>query len=433
MNRCLKSALVSSALVILLLGAVELAFRVTYGVEDRNKPDPGTLNFHFAPYYMFSLEPSGTDTHWRNQFTGELIPATVVVNDHGFNDRHDFELVAPYHKAQNERVVLLTGGSASWGVGARSADMNVAGRMQHHLNTLQNALKYTVINLSMGGWIAYQQFIGLELWGSAFHPDWVVSMDGFADAAIGCGQSQGPMNPLFYSATQSFVDAYFGSGQVHPTFYRGWLENQIIRYSAAYRALTGKSYIPNPMVYDDTGKDDPRNAYRKVIRPTKVSESRQILAFYLKAQAAMLRLFPEAHYILSTQPLANRVTDDFSDVYADTSNVENHRAAAEKRTHELDQSLAANEGEWCSSRTYPASFSYIFVKGALELERVVADAATRGRHVEYHNLGRLFPDELAERVPFFIDSAHLTEQGAEVVGRFYAERILAAGDGRQAK
>jgi hypothetical protein len=34
----------------------------------------------------------------------------------------------------------------------------------------------------MGSWIAFQQFIGLQQWGSQFDPDWVVSKDGFNDA-----------------------------------------------------------------------------------------------------------------------------------------------------------------------------------------------------------------------------------------------------------
>jgi hypothetical protein len=435
MYQCLKSVLINSALVLLLLGVVEFGFRVIYGNEDRhNEPLPvNALGFNLAPYYMFSPAPHSVPaTRWVNQFTGESIPAAIVVNDQGFNDRHDFGFMAPYHKTENERVVLLAGSSASFGMGARSAEMNVAGRMEHYLNALQKGRKYTVINLSQGSWLAYQQFIGLELWGTAFHPDWVVSMDGFADAGVGCAQSQGPMNPLFFSAMQSFINAYFGSNQLRPTFYRGWLENQIIRYSVAYRKLTGKNYIPNPTVYDPKVPANSNiDTYRKVIRPTKIGESRQMLAFYLKAQAAMLKLFPEARYILSTQPTVYRFTEYFTDVYADMGSVESHRAAAERRMNELDQHLAANEDKLCNTQTYQPSFVYIFVKGALELERLVEDAAAQGRRVEYHNLGRLFPDEVAERLPFFMDSAHLTERGAEIVGRFYAERVLAVDDNGQ--
>ena len=54
--------------------------------------------------------------------------------------------------------------------------------MQYYLNSMQNTIKYTVINLGMGGYIAYQQYLALELWGKSFDPDWVVAMDGFNDA-----------------------------------------------------------------------------------------------------------------------------------------------------------------------------------------------------------------------------------------------------------
>jgi len=122
----------------------------------------------------------------------------------------------------------------------------------------------------MGSWIAYQQFIGLELWGPSFDPDWVVVMDGHNDAGVGCAYSQGLMNPLFFPAMKSYIDGYLGNGQTRPVFYRGWIENEIIKYSAAYRALTGKDYIPNPQGFDATNTDATRDEYRKIILPTKL-------------------------------------------------------------------------------------------------------------------------------------------------------------------
>jgi hypothetical protein len=431
MNQCLKTILINLVVVLVLLGAVELGFRLMHG--GNKPPPPNSLSLYLVPYYMFSNEPHSSYTAWVNMFTNEIIPANVVANDHGFNDRRGFGFMAPYHKAENERVVLFTGGSSGWGVGSPSAETTVAGRMEYHLNSLQRDLKYTVINLAMGSWIAYQQFIGLELWGAAFHPDWVVSMDGHNDAGVGCSYSQGVMNPLFFPAMQSYVNAYLGSGQGRPTFYRGWLENELIKYSVAYRTLTGKTYIHNPQIYDETNKDATREEYRKIIVPTKIGESRKMLTFYLKAQSAMLGLFPQARYILSTQPMVNQFTGDFTDAYADMDDIEKHRAAAEKRIREVDLYLAANEDKWCNTETYQPSFVYVYVKGALELERLAEQASAQGRLVEYHNIGRLFPNDRAERMPFFIDPAHLSEKGADVVGRFYAERILAADNAGQVK
>jgi len=150
----------------------------------------------FMPYVMFVTAP-GTYSVWANEFTGQTYPAHVVTNALGFNDTHQFDYTKPYHKAANERVVLFSGGSVAWGVGATSTQATIAGRMQHYLNTMQNKIKYTVINLGMGSYIAYQQYIALGLWGAPFDPDWVVVMDGFNDAGAGCGYSQGVGNPMY--------------------------------------------------------------------------------------------------------------------------------------------------------------------------------------------------------------------------------------------
>jgi hypothetical protein len=43
----------------------------------------------------------------------------------------------------------------------------------------------------------------------------------------------------------------------------------------------------------------------------------------------------------------------------------------------------------------------------------------------YSNTGRLFPNAREQRIPFFIDAAHLSDKGTDVIGRHYADRILA--------
>jgi len=35
-----------------------------------------------------------------------------------------------------------------------------------------------------------------------------------------------------------------------------------------------------------------------------------------------------------------------------------------------------------------------------------------------------FPDARPERMPYFIDGVHISDKGNDVLGRFYAERIL---------
>jgi len=422
--RCLTTILINLIVVIVLLAGIEFYFRLAPAGESAPGVRGGGLWLYVVPYMGFSARPHSHYSSWINTFTNEVIPANVTTNNHGYNDRHDFSFTEPYRKAENERVVLFTGGSTGWGTGSRSVETTVSGRMEYHLNSLQKDLKYTVINLAMGSWIAYQEFLGLEMWGASFQPDWVVVMDGHNDASVGCAYSQGVMNPLYFPLIKSYVDAYL-SGTGRPVFYRGWLENEVIKRSVAYRRLTGKSYIRNPLVYDESNKE--RDEYRKAIIPTKLGEARQMLAFYLKAQEAILKLYPTAGYILSTQPMTNRFSGEFTDVYDNMEDAEAHRAAATNRADDLEIYLSAHADEPCNTVTYVPSFVYIYVKGAIELERLADRVRAQGRLVEYHNMGRLFPDDHASRLPYFIDPAHLSDKGADVLGKFYAERILRAG------
>src|SRR5713226_9662749 len=60
---------------------------------------------------------------------------------------------------------------------------------------------------------------------------------------------------------------------------------------------------------------------------------------------------------------------------------------------------------------------------------IAEDLQARGRKVEYHNTGILFPEARPDRMPYFIDPVHVSDKGNDVLGRFYAERILAHGNG----
>jgi len=123
------------------------------------------MQLYLRPYVMFANAPHSRETEWYNLFTNERIPANIKANNEGYNDKHDFSLTEPYRKAGNELVVLFVGGSTAWGVGATSVETTIAGHIGYHLNAMQKDLKYTIINFDMGSWIAYRQFIGLELWG----------------------------------------------------------------------------------------------------------------------------------------------------------------------------------------------------------------------------------------------------------------------------
>jgi hypothetical protein len=411
---------VNLIVLIALLGGIEFYFR-HWGHEQPDGLKNGLWQT-FQPYVMITTAP-GDYQEFFNTFTKETYRSTVRTNSLGYNDRHEFVVGQTYKKAANEKVVLFTGGSAAWGVGATATDRTVAGRMQYYLNTLQSGERYTVINLAMGSWIAFQQFIGLQYWGTQFDPDWVVSMDGFNDAGVGCNYSQGPGNPLFFATMRSYIDGYLMS-TLHPVFYRGWLENELILHSKAYRIITGKQYVADDQIFDQSSQED--RAVRRQIIPTKVGEARQMLAFYLASERGMLNLFPQARYILSTQPVVNQFTGDFNDIYQYPVGSPERKAAIEKRTVSLEGYLKQHENEACGQATAQPASTYIFGNGAVQLEQLADGETARGRVVEYYNIGTLFPDPRPERMPYFIDPPHLTDKGMDVIGKFYAEKILAA-------
>jgi hypothetical protein len=157
-----------------------------------------------------------------------------------------------------------------------------------------------------------------------------------------------------------------------------------------------------------------------------------MLAFYLAAERGMLNLFPQARYILSTQPVVNQFTGDFNDIYQYPVGSPERKAAIEKRTVSLEGYLTGHENEMCGQRAAQVSFTYIFGNGAVQLEQLADEEAARGRLVEYYNIGTLFPDPRPERTQYFIDAPHLSDKGMDVIGKFYAEKILAADRERPA-
>jgi hypothetical protein len=422
MKRAAITVIINVVVLCVLLAGVEAIYRFRQKDAGDHSGFQG-IQLHLVPYVMVAGDRRKY-MQWVDEFTGKLIPTTIESNNLGFNDRHDFNMLETYKKAANERVVVLTGASEAWGVGATSTENAIAGRTEYYLNSIQHEKKYTVINMGGPSWISYQEFVALELWGGEFDPDWVVVMDGLADASVGCAISQGLMNPVYFPAMKDFLTAYFGVQR--PAYYRGWLENQIIKYSVAYRTITKQSYIPYNFVFDRNDNDNSRNSMQKVIVPTKIGEARQMLEFYLKAEQAMLKLYPKAKYLLSTAPVANQFSGDFVDVYDHMDEPEVHAAAVARRAHDLDLYLDAYANEDCGTKTYDPAQTYVFVKGAFELEGLVNRAHSDGRAVEYYNTGRLFPDARTERIPYFINPSHLSDKGDDVIGKFYAGRILAA-------
>src|SRR5580704_14710304 len=120
---------INLALLVALFAGAEIYCRCKYPAGPGQFVATNGLWQKYMPYVMFATAP-GTDAVWANELTGQNYPAHVVTNTLGFNDPHEFDYTKPYRKAANERVVLFTGGSVAWGVGATSTDKTIAGRMQ---------------------------------------------------------------------------------------------------------------------------------------------------------------------------------------------------------------------------------------------------------------------------------------------------------------
>src|SRR5262245_9820150 len=216
---------INFAILGLCLALIEFGFRVANTNESGGGRSLQWLQF--SPFMMFTLhpDPSSNVYEWHDQFHKQSIHAKIFTNRLGFAMRQEVDFSRLRSKAENERVVLFTGGSAAWGVGATSNETNIAGRMQAILNGKQANYHYTVLNLAMIGWVSFQQLIALAMFGPNLQPDWLVSMDGTNDAAVTCYSSQGAGYPMYYGLMEAYMKAY-AFGQAHPVFYRGWLENQ---------------------------------------------------------------------------------------------------------------------------------------------------------------------------------------------------------------
>jgi hypothetical protein len=223
MRRILFVSLINLIVLAAMLAIVEVAVRVF----DRDRPSTYSLQWQtFAPYLMFTNpHVPGGGFRWRDYYhQPDTIHARIENNAQGFPMREAVDIAKVRPKAHNERVVILSGGSAAWGVGTTSNETNVAGRLQSLLNEGKSSYRYTVLNLSIGGWVSTQQMIALALYGRNLQADWLVTMDGVNDVSVSCEFSQGAGYPLYSAQMEVYIRSYM-FGQLHPVFFRGRVEN----------------------------------------------------------------------------------------------------------------------------------------------------------------------------------------------------------------
>lgn len=425
MKNGLKIVAINLLLLILFAGGLEVASRIM----DWSAKSGGrtVLELNLQPYMMFSFHRQ-KDPVWVDTLSDTTIPSTLSFNNYGFAEEGDFSLWPEdggiADGGPNVRTILITGGSVVHGVGATANENTIAGQLQRILNQSQDRYTYRVVNLGMGSWIAYQQFVGLSLFGVRFDPDWVVVMDGHNDGAVPCSHGSGPGNPLGWPKMLYLAGG--GDG----------IENQsaVVRFllenSALARMVSGIDPDAHNRemgrVYFD--RDDPDQRFDIKLSGNTVGGLDDQVRFYIASQRNVANLFHQANILFSSQPLmygnalGNAYRDAFS-VTADESAVQSARARLKDA---LDTYMADNRSVNCDTRVASQTLGYFMGRSAIALEGAAAewDAESDRRSVSYLNAEYAMPLEPHLRKPHFIDNAHMTDLGQRMTAELFAEHIL---------
>jgi lysophospholipase L1-like esterase len=389
----------AAGLGLLLLG--EAASRLLF----RTPPSfrPAILDQCFHPFLMTVSTPTGAGdgrTTWDDQQRGTRIQAVHRRNRQGFRMDEDLDAAKPRAKAPNEKLVLLTGGSTVHGVGATCSETTIAAQLEVALNAGQDTYRYRVLNFGQSNWVAFQEYLALAMWGKWMEPDWIVVMDGHNDISVPVAHSQGAGYPMFYHHLKSYVDGYL-VGQVRPSFYRGALENRLLRHSHLYRSCTGKQYVPRDqhLVFDE--------GFPRVATEVRFEDIEQQVACYRHAQELILGLSDRAKCLFSLQPL-----------------IQPHSQVFGLTDGDLQRMLVQNRHQRVGYKDfYTLALPYFMNRAERELRDMVAQEDPE--RASFINLNECFPDAFQDRAWYFIDNMHLNDMGSWWVGKVFCHRILA--------
>lgn len=392
----LGTALTSSAIVlaiagILMLGLEFVARKVLKEPDIYTSYQPGQY-FKFNPYTMIVNEgPLDAKGVWKNALNNASIPFTVHSNKLGFRAPIDFDVTEVRQKEPNEKVILICGGSAVYGFGNTSNDTTIAGWLERILNARPNRKhNYTVFNMGNGGWVSYQEFLALDLYGRNLQPDVVIAMDGRNDIYSSWSNEGEPIGVHFSSdRMRNLIDGYYYR-QERVDFFRSEFENWLLRKSKIYRLLTGKRPI------------EPTNDFNNP-PPRTFEDVDKTVRFYLHSQEAMLASMPKTKFILSAQPV-------FLPGYTllDKAGIEQVRIKNSGRRLKI-------------IATEP---SYLVNYGmSLVIQETRALCAKEPGRCQYMVMDDFFPKEDDKKAPFFVDDVHMTDAGNELVAKAFATHI----------
>ena len=265
-----------------------------------------------------------------------------------------------------EKLIVITGGSAVLGVGATSNERTIAGQLEAVLNERQSRQKYRVLNLGMGSWIAYQQLVGLTLFGLPLAPDWIVTMDAHNDATVTCSHGSGPGNPMEWPKLLQLTSAGSGYSAAGP-----WVQ-WLVRNTAAVRLVTGL-HPGEPSeasrVYADTA--DPDRQFDMKMRGVTFGDLERQVTFYLQAQQNVKELFSRANVLFATQPLLHR--NPVSPWYRKAFSLSGADPAAKANlTTDLDAYLKQKATQPCGYGSDASPVGYFTPRSALALDQKTA-------------------------------------------------------------
>lgn len=396
---------------------------------ERHAGVTAAMQLDMRPYMMFAGYPMSNPV-WFNIETKTSVPSQMKFNNLGFmGDVHfsvppNRDFLQKYAKEPGERFILITGGSVVHGVGATANDKTTAGQLEAVLNARQSTYKYRVVNLGMGSWIAYQQFIGLSLFGLSLKPDWIVVMDGHNDAAVSCPHGSGASNPM------GWPQMLYLTGGGEGTARKGLLLRWSIRNSAIARVVTGLSQEGqnNQLQRLEFDDQEPDKRFTIKLRGLTMAELDKQVDFYIRAQQNVKELFSSAHVIFSSQPLLhnNAVTPVYRKAFDLQATPDQLQASKVHLRADLDAYMAKNSGTKCDDRVSAPSLGYFMARSALQMEQIAPQwsGESRQRSIRYTNTEMIFPSTYDLRLPNFIDNAHMTDLGQRRVAEYFAGFIL---------
>lgn len=418
--------LAMSLSTVLCLAALEFGSRIFEAAS--NKDGLASLQLNMQPYMMFASGRIENPT-WRNVETKSDVPSRMKFNDMGFQADFDFGMPpTPAYfqrvaKKPGEKLVILTGGSVVHGVGATANDKSISGQLEAYLNTKQSGTKYRVLNLAMGSWVAFQQFVGLSIYGLPLNPDWVVVMDGHNDAAVACPHGSGPGNVLQWPHMLYLTGGGQGVSRLNPAMQ--WL----LGNSAAARLLTGLRLTPGAKLgqiyFDD---EDPDKRFSIKMKGVTFKGLDEQVAFYLQAQLAVKESFSSANLIFSSQPYlyGSAASEHYRTAYDPLLAPDKIQTEKKDLVADLERFRSQWADTTCNNSISAQALGYFSARAAVELERSVSEWAKKStqRSIQFASTEMVFPSEYTQRLPNFVDNAHMSDLGQRRIAEFFGGQIL---------